>query len=171
MPQKKNPDLAELARGKSARLLGNLMQSLALLKGLPLTYNRDLQEDKQPLFDSADTLSATLPVLAQLIGNIAINEDRCLEAASDPVLLATDLADFLVMQGMPFRQAHHAVGALVGEAEREGRSLPDLAREHYGADAARVFSLKHALSARKSIGAPSPVNLKRQLKRWKKVLA
>ncbi len=171
MPQKKNPDCAELARGKSARLLGNLVQSLALLKGLPLTYNRDLQEDKQPLFDSADILSAVLPVTALMVSQVTVNHERCQAAAADPMLLATDLADFLVQRGTPFREAHHAVGKLVAESERTGRALPELAAAKFGKDAGRVFDLERALRARTTVGAPSPANVARQLTRWKKALA
>ncbi len=127
MPQKKNPDIAELARGKTARLYGNLVQALTLLKSLPLTYNRDLQEDKQPLFKSADTLLSTLHMLAEMMRHIHVNHIKCEAAASDPMMLATDLVDFLVMKGMPFREAHHAVGALCGEAEKTHSSLPKLA--------------------------------------------
>ena len=115
MPQKKNPDVAELVRGKTGRLYGNLVAVLTMLKGLPLTYNRDMQEDKQPLFDSADTLLASLRVMADMLRHTKVNRARCEAAASDPMLLATDLVDFLVKNGMPFREAHHAVGALVAE--------------------------------------------------------
>src|ERR1019366_8122412 len=142
MPQKKNPDVAELTRGKSARLIGNLVQSLTLLKGLPLTYNRDMQEDKEPLFDSADTLLASLQVMTGLLRNTKVNRARCEAAASDPLLLATDLVDFLVKKGTPFRDAHHAVGAFVAAAEKSVVSLPRLAGQKYGAAAARVFDVR-----------------------------
>ena len=117
MPQKKNPDIAELARGKSSRVIGNLVALLTLLKGLPMTYNRDLQEDKERVFDTADTVRATTRLMAAMLQNTKINRAACAAAASDPVLLATDLADYLVRRGMPFRQAHHAVGAVVALAE------------------------------------------------------
>src|ERR1700683_2786564 len=122
MPQKKNPDIAELARGKSARVIGNLVASLTLLKGLPMTYNRDLQEDKERLFDTAETVQATLLVFAEMLGDIKVDEAACRRAASDPLLLATDLADWLVRRGVPFRNAHHLVGEAVGLAER--RKVP-----------------------------------------------
>jgi argininosuccinate lyase len=110
MPQKKNPDVAELLRGKAARAVGNVTALLVLLKGLPMTYNRDLQEDKQRLFDSSDHVRASLRIAAAMMPKIAVNRAACHAAARDPGLLATDLADYLVRKGVPFRQAHHAVG-------------------------------------------------------------
>lgn len=170
MPQKKNPDIAELVRGKTGRLYGNLVAVLTMMKGLPLTYNRDMQEDKQPLFDSADTLLASLRVMAGMLGHTKVNRARCEAAASDPMLLATDLVDFLVKKGMPFREAHHAVGALVAEAESTRTPLPKLATRKYGAAAGKVFDVRRALAARTAIGAPSPKNVKAQIARWKKLL-
>jgi argininosuccinate lyase len=118
MPQKKNPDIAELARGKSGRVIGNLVALLTLLKGLPMTYNRDLQEDKERVFDTADTVRATVRLMAAMLRNTKVNCAACAAAASDPALLATDLADYLVRKGMPFRQAHQAVGAVFTDAEK-----------------------------------------------------
>src|SRR5476651_1159608 len=123
MPQKKNPDIAELARGKTGRVIGNLVALLTLLKGLPMTYNRDLQEDKERLFDTAETVQATLLIFAEMLGHIEVNAEACQRAAADPLLLATDLADYLVKKGMPFRQAHHVVGAVVALAEKTGKPL------------------------------------------------
>jgi argininosuccinate lyase len=120
MPQKKNPDIAELARGKTGRVFGNLMSLLTLLKGLPMTYNRDLQEDKERLFDTADTVRATTRLMAAMLNNTKVNKPLCACAAADPALLATDLADYLVRKGMPFRQAHHAVGAVLAKIEKLG---------------------------------------------------
>jgi argininosuccinate lyase len=170
MPQKKNPDIAELVRGKTGRLYGNLVSVLTMMKGLPLTYNRDMQEDKEPLFDSADTLLASLQVMADMLGHTKVNRARCEAAASDPMLLATDLVDYLVKKGMPFREAHHAVGALVPESEKTGISLPKLAARKYGSAAGKVFDVRRALAARTAIGAPSPKNVKTQIARWKKLL-
>lgn len=170
MPQKKNPDIAELARGKTARLYGNLVQALTLLKSLPLTYNRDLQEDKQPLFKSADILLSTLHIVAEMLQHIHVNHVKCEAAASDPMMLATDLVDFLVEEGMPFREAHHAVGTLCAEAEKTHISLPKLAAKKYGLAAGKVFDVRRALAARTAIGAPSPHNVAAQIKRWKKLL-
>ena len=170
MPQKKNPDICELVRGKTGRLYGNLFAVLTMLKGLPLTYNRDMQEDKESLFDSADTLGASLRVMADMLRHTKVNRARCEAAASDPLLLATDLADFLVKRGMPFRQAHHAVGALVAESETSGVPLPKLAGKKFGAAAAKVFDVRRALAARNMTGAPSPANVGAQIARWKKLL-
>jgi argininosuccinate lyase len=170
MPQKKNPDIAELVRGKTGRLYGNLVAVLTMLKGLPLTYNRDMQEDKEPLFDSADTLLASLRVIADMLRHTKVNRARCEAAASDPMLLATDLVDFLVKRGLPFREAHHAVGALVAESEKTHTSLPKLATKKYGAAAGKVFDVRRALEARKAIGSPSPKNVRAQIARWKRLL-
>jgi len=170
MPQKKNPDICELVRGKTGRLYGNLLAVLVMLKGLPLTYNRDMQEDKEPLFDTADTLLASLRVLADMLRHTTVNKARCEAAASDPLLLATDLVDFLVKKGMPFRQAHHAVGALVAESEKTGIPLPELAARRYGKPAGALFDARRALAARKMPGAPSPQNVRAQIARWKELL-
>ena len=107
MPQKKNPDIAEIARGKSGRLVGNLVSLLTLLKGLPMTYNRDLQEDKERLFDSVDTIRSTIRLMTAMLSNIGVKVENCTNAASDPSLLATDLTDYLVERKVPFREAHH----------------------------------------------------------------
>ena len=121
MPQKKNPDLAELTRGKAGRVVGNLMALLTMLKGLPMTYNRDLQEDKERLFDTTDTVRATVRIMAAMLDHTSANEPACARAAADPSLLATDLADYLVRKGLPFRKAHHVVGQVVVLAEKSGK--------------------------------------------------
>lgn len=176
MPQKKNPDVAELIRGKSGRLIGNLVALLTLLKGLPMTYNRDLQEDKERLFDTADTVRAVVRLCAAMLDHTQANRKACQAAASDPALLATDLADYLVRKGLPFRQAHHAVGALVALAERLGKPLDRLSlaelrsvEKRFGADALKVFDLKRALARRQITGAPGTREVARQLARWKKI--
>jgi argininosuccinate lyase len=178
MPQKKNPDVAELARGKTGRVFGNLMALLTLLKGLPMTYNRDLQEDKERLFDSADTVRATTRLMAAMIENTTVNADNCRAAAADPSLLATDLADWLVRRGMPFRQAHQVVGAAVAVAEQLGRplnglTLKELREIHplFNADALAVFDLNKALARRNIVGAPAPHQVARQMARWRKILS
>jgi len=178
MPQKKNPDVAELTRGKSARVVGNLMALLTLLKGLPMTYNRDLQEDKERLFDSADTVRACARLMTAMFGNIAVNAEACHSAASDPALLATDLADYLVQKGMPFREAHHVVGAVVALAEKKKRTLNELSlaelksvNSGFGEDALKIFSLTQAMARRNLTGAPGTREVKKQLARWKKQLA
>ena len=175
MPQKKNPDVAELARGKAGRVIGNLVALLALLKGLPMTYNRDLQEDKERLFDSADTVRAAVRLMAGLLAHTTVNVAVCQQAASDPTLLATDLADYLVRKGTPFRQAHRAVGALVALAERRGRPLNRLTLEElrsvnkgFGAEALGAFDLKRAMNRRNIPGAPGTKEMRKQLGRWRK---
>jgi argininosuccinate lyase len=175
MPQKKNPDIAELARGKSARVIGNLMSLLTLLKGLPMTYNRDLQEDKERLFDTADTVRRTTRLLAAMLPSITVNSKKCAGAVDDPLLLATDVADYLVRKGMPFRDAHHVVGAIVALAEKKGRGLNELSLESYrqispvfDADVQAVFDLRTAAAQRNITGAPGDREVKRQLRRWQK---
>lgn len=177
MPQKKNPDVAELVRGKSARVIGNLVSLLSLLKGLPMTYNRDLQEDKERLFDSMDTVRATVRLSTAMLKNSRANRASCLTAASDPALLATELADYLVRKGVPFRQAHHAVGALVALAEGLRKRLNQLTLQemqsvetHFGDDALKVFDLKAVLGRRDIVGAPGENQVRKQLARWKGLL-
>ena len=177
MPQKKNPDVAELTRGKSARVIGNLVSLLTLLKGLPMTYNRDLQEDKERLFDTADTVRACVRLMAAMLANTKVNAAACAAAASDPLLLATDLADYLVKKGMPFRQAHHVVGAVVALAEKTGTPLDRLplaefqgVDKTFTADVTSVFDLKKAMSRRQLTGAPGTGEVKKQLARWKQQL-
>lgn len=177
MPQKKNPDIAELARGKSGRVIGNLMALLTLLKGLPMTYNRDLQEDKERLFDTTDTVRATVNIVAAMLRHTAVNAGACARAAGDPALLATDLADYLVLKGMPFRKAHHVVGAVVLLAEQLGKPLDTLtlaelrsADKSFGQDALQVFDLKKSLAGRRLTGAPGTSEVRKQLAHWRKRL-
>jgi len=177
MPQKKTPDIAELARGKSARVIGHLVASLTLLKGLPMTYNRDLQEDKEALFDTARTVQSTLLMLAEMLGDISVNHEACARAAADPLLLATDLADWLVRKGVPFRQAHHLVGQAVTLAESRQIPITQIPLADwkkispvFDKSALEVFSLKTALAARPTHGSPNPKLVKAQLARWKKTL-
>jgi argininosuccinate lyase len=131
MPQKRNPDVAELARGRTGRVYGNLLAILTTLKGLPLAYNRDLQEDKQPLFDTVDTLLGTLEMLSVMLPALTISADRMGQAAKGSYTLATDLADYLARKGMPFREAHQSVAELVRYAEGEGKPLSGLSLEAY----------------------------------------
>lgn len=177
MPQKKNPDIAELVRGKSGRVIGNLVALLTLLKGLPMTYNRDLQEDKERIFDTADTVRASVQLMAAMLAHTSVNAAACAQAASDPALLATDLADYLVRKQMPFRQAHHVVGAVVALAEKLGRPLNELTLAElrsvdatFGPDAADVFNLQHALAQRRLTGAPGTKEVAKQIARWRKAL-
>jgi len=129
MPQKKNPDVAELIRGKTGRVYGDLMAILTVMKGLPMTYDRDLQEDKEPLFDAVDTVKASLAVLADMTENLTFNRDRMLEAAAGGFSTATDVADYLVMKGIPFREAHGVVGRLVGYCIEKQKDMCALAIE------------------------------------------
>jgi argininosuccinate lyase len=168
MPQKKNPDVAEIVRGKSARAIGNLVQVLTLLKAQPLAYNRDLQEDKEPLFDTVDTLLASLAVTAAMLPALEFDGERGRAMAVGQFALATDVADYLAKKGVPFREAHAAVGALVAKCEREGRTLADLTAEDYRA-AHPAFEadvldidLDAALAARAATGGTAPEAVKRE---------
>jgi argininosuccinate lyase len=178
MPQKKNPDVAELTRGKTGRVIGNLVALLTLLKGLPMTYNRDLQEDKERLFDTADTVRATVRVCAEMLRNTTVRREACRTAASDPTLLATDLADYLVRKGVAFRQAHHAVGSIVALAEGLGKPLDRLTlaelrsvEKRFAADALKVFDLKSAMASRRLTGAPGTREVRKQLGKWRRRLS
>ena len=178
MPQKKNPDVAELTRGKTGRVIGNLVSLLMTLKGLPMTYNRDMQEDKEPVFDSVDTVKAALAVFAGMLDGTKANAAACAAAVADPMLLATDVADYLVNRGVPFRSAHEVVGKAVALCTQRGCDLPQLTLADWRAlspafekDVAKCFDLAAAMAARKGIGAPSPKNVAAQLARWKKSLA
>ena len=131
MPQKRNPDFAELARGKTGRVFGNLVATLTVLKGLPLTYNRDLQEDKEALFDTVDTIVPTLRAMAGMLSTMEVRRDRLRAAAQSGYLLATDVADYLVAHGMPFREAHGVAARISELAYREGKALAELPLETY----------------------------------------
>jgi argininosuccinate lyase len=175
MPQKKNPDVAELARGKAGRLIGGLTGLLTTLKGLPLTYNRDLQEDKEPVFDAVDTLLLVLPAMAGLMSSIRFNVKRMAQSAAGGHALATDLAELLVRRGVPFREAHEIVGHLVvwcqvHECELADVSDGDLARvsPHLTPDVREVLTVPGALAARQSHGGTAPVRVAEQLGRIRK---
>lgn len=177
MPQKKNPDVAELIRGKSGRVIGNLMSLLTLLKGLPMTYNRDLQEDKERLFDTANAVHSSVRLMSAMLENTTVQRPMCAKAANDAALLATDLADYLVRKGLPFRQAHHVVGAVVAAAERAGKQINEMdvtslekIDSHFGPDVATIFNLKKAMTRREMTGAPGTNQVARQLARWQKIL-
>jgi argininosuccinate lyase len=177
MPQKKNPDIAEIVRGKSGRVIGNLVALLTLVKGLPMTYNRDLQEDKERLFDSADTIHASLRILALMLDDTKFVPARCAAAAADPLLLATDAADALVRLGVPFRHAHEVVGQAVALAEKRGLPIDRLTLADWKAidprctpAVLRVFAIDRALAARKMTGAPGWTQVRAELARWEKQL-
>jgi argininosuccinate lyase len=178
MPQKKNPDIAELARGKTGRLYGNLLSLLTTLKGLPLAYNRDLQEDKEPVFDSADTLGASLEILAEMFGAARWDKRRMAAAADDALLVATDWADYLVRQGLAFREAHRVVGTLVALSVQRSVTLRDLSlgdlqaeSKLFKADAMKCLDAARSLRARTAEGAPSPKRVAARLAWWGKRLA
>jgi argininosuccinate lyase len=170
MPQKKNPDVAELARGKAGRLIGGLTGLLTTLKGLPLTYNRDLQEDKEPVFDAVDTLLLVLPAMAGLIATLRVNAERLRRGASVGYTLATDLAEYLVRRGVPFREAHEVVGHLVvwcqvHDCDLDEVSDADLAKvsEHLTPDVRQVLDVAGALAARKGYGGTAPERVAEQV--------
>jgi argininosuccinate lyase len=170
MPQKKNPDVAELARGKAGRLIGGLTALLTTLKGLPLTYNRDLQEDKEPVFDAVDTLLLVLPALAGLVSTLRIHAERISRGASTGFALATDLAELLVRRGVPFREAHEVVGHLVVWCQVHDCDLPDVSDEDLAKispqltpEVREVLSVQGALAARNSYGGTAPERVAEQL--------
>jgi argininosuccinate lyase len=170
MPQKKNPDVAELARGKAGRLVGNLTGLLTTLKGLPLAYDRDLQEDKEPVFDSLDTLLLLLPALSGLIATMRIDTDRLAAAAPQGFALATDVAEDLVRRGVPFREAHEAVGRLVAWCAAHNCELQDVddqqlgeISQHLTPDVRAVLSVRGALAARSARGGTAPERVVEQV--------
>ena len=177
MPQKKNPDIAEISRGKTGRVYGDLMALLTICKGLPLTYNRDLQEDKEPLFDAIDTLEGILSVYPQMIETMKVNPDAMKKAASEPGLMATDLAEALVRKGVPFRHAHHKVGALVRYAQDAKKALNEVTLEEMlsvfpEADESmlQLFDPVHAVEARDIYGGTGFKQVESQVVFWQKNL-
>jgi len=176
MPQKKNPDTLELTRGKAGRLLGNLTGFLTTIKGLPSSYDKDLQEDKEPMFDAFDTLDLALPVMSGVIETLNINADK-MAAQLEPGLLATDLADYLVKRGLPFRQAHHIIGEVVQTAENQGVEITDLTladlqgiSDLFGDDVTAVFNFQSSLNSRDVPGGTSERALQAQLEAAREVL-
>ncbi|WP_127842213.1 argininosuccinate lyase [Actinomyces wuliandei] len=172
MPQKKNPDAAELARGKAGRLIGDLAGLMATLKALPLAYNRDLQEDKEPVFDAVDTLDVLLPAITGMVRTMALDYRRMAELAPQGFSLATDVADWLVKQGVPFRQAHEVAGACVRACEQRGCELWDLSEEdlqgidpRLGPGVREVLSVEGSVAARSAHGGTAPVRVVEQLAR------
>ena len=177
MPQKKNPDVAELARGRAGRAIGDLVALLAIVKNLPLSYNRDLQEDKRPLLGGPDALVLTLDALAGAVETARFDARRMRQALGSGEALATDAAEYLVERGVPFREAHEAVGAAAGFASRSGRALGDLTpaewrRFHprFGPDVTRCFDPERSLSRREIPGGPGPRQVQRELARWARAL-
>lgn len=171
MPQKKNPDVAELVRAKTGRVYGHLMAMLTVLKGLPLSYNRDLQEDKEGLFDAVDTVLSCLEVMAGMLRTIKVNEARMRGAAEEGFLLATDLAEYLVRKGMPFREAHRVVGELVRYCLEEGKGLRDLKElwelkgfsELFEEDVFELLLVDASVAARRTPGGTAPEEVRKQI--------
>jgi argininosuccinate lyase len=177
MPQKRNPDSLELMRGKSGRIVGHLVGLLTTLKGLPSTYNKDMQEDKEAVFDAVDTLVLELPIAAGVIRTLRVNDAR-MAAALDDGMLATDLADYLVRKGVPFRHSHHLVGQAVRRAEELGVPLKDLDLAKYQAihpdfaeDVYAVFDFRRSVETRDAEGGTAPVAVRAQIKRARNLLA
>ena len=176
MPQKRNPDFAELARGRTGRVYGNLMAILTVLKGLPLTYNRDLQEDKEGLFDTVDTLLPTLEVFQGMLGGLTLNVDRVTSLAGESYMLATDLADYLVGKGVPFRQAHGIMEKLCEHCESNATALGDLTieeyrrfSEHFAEDVFQITA-QSSTAARDNPGGTAPRRVAEELKQAKELL-
>ena len=172
MPQKKNPDVAELARGKSGRLIGNLTGLLATFKAMPLAYNRDLQEDKEPIIDSVNQLRILLPAMTGLVSTLVFHEDRMRELAPAGFTLATDLAEWMVRQGVPFREAHEASGACVRIAESRGVDLVDLTDEELASvdkrltpEVREVLTIDGAVASRATRGGTAGVRVAEQRQR------
>jgi len=162
MPQKKNPDVAELIRGKTGRVYGNLVAILTVMKGLPMTYDRDLQEDKEPLFDTVDTLKGCVHILSEMIKNLKFNREKMLEEAAKGFSTATDIAEYLVMKGIPFRDAHEVVGRIVGYCIEKEKDLQSLAMEEFrlfyegfNEDVYRCLMVENSISARNIPGGTS----------------
>lgn len=178
MPQKKNPDVPELARGKTGRVVGHLMGLITLMKGQPLAYNKDNQEDKEPLFDTVDTLKDTLRIFAEMVGGITVKPDAMERAALKGYATATDLADYMVKKGLPFRDAHEVVAHAVKTALQQGVDLSELPLETLrgfsplvGEDVYEVLSLRGSLNARNILGGTAPAQVRQQIARHRARLA
>jgi len=178
MPQKKNPDVPELIRGKTGRVNGHLVALLTLMKGQPLAYNKDNQEDKEPLFDSVDTLTASLRVFADMVGGIKVNADNMRKAALEGFATATDLADYLVKKGLPFREAHEAVAQAVKFADGRGCDLADLKLDELqqfskliDKDVFAALTLEGSLKARSHIGGTAPARVKAAIAKARKTVS
>lgn len=177
MPNKKNPDAAELVRGKTGRVIGSLVSLLTVVKATPLSYNRDFQEDKEGMFDAADTLEACLKISRRLIEGMEVDEEKMLASARTGFILATDLADYLAAKGMPFRQAHEVVGKIVRFCEKEGKTLEELDlkklrsfSELFQSDVKKWVSIEGALKRRDVLGGTAPRQVSRQIRRLKNLL-
>ena len=177
MPQKKNPDVSELIRGKTGRVYGHLMSLLTTLKGLPLSYNRDLQEDKEPLFDALDTVTTSVKIYAELMAQLTIRAQTMKAAVSDGFLLATELADYLVQKGVPFRESHHVVGNLVRECIANGKDLQQLTQQDlfnaspsFDAKAFQSLTPEASINKKNIVGGTAKTQVSKQINSWKKKL-
>jgi len=177
MPNKKNPDVLEIIRGKCGRIYGNLVSMLTVMKGIPMTYNRDMQEDKQPVFDSVDTISACLEILAELIPTIAFNRRKIDEALKDDFLFATDWADYLVKKGVPFREAHELIGRAVSTSIAKNCRMSELKLSElkklspeFDAGILKINSASASVKSKKSPGSANPLKVKKEIKRWKELV-
>jgi argininosuccinate lyase len=177
MPQKKNPDVAELVRGKTGRVYGNLVCLLTLMKGLPLSYNRDMQEDKEPLFDTADTVKATLAILAEMFGGIKFKKDNMRNGAGKAYSTATDIAEYLVRRGIPFRKAHEITGRIVRYSIDNAKTLKELTLKEYESFTPMIdgdiygwLDETRSVAAKNSFGATSPERVSEQIAVFKKKL-
>ena len=175
MPQKKNPDVPELIRGKTGRVYGNLMALLTVMKGLPLAYNKDTQEDKEGVFDSVKTALISITILNETLKTMSVNKDKMLKACKKGHLTATDLADYLVNKGIPFREAHHITGRAVALAESKGVDLSDLNIDELRSIDDRIgsnvdLSLENSMNSRQSLGATSPNRVEEQIKYFEEFL-
>jgi len=170
MPQKKNPDIPELIRGKSGRVVGSLMTLITLVKGLPLTYNRDLQESQEPVYDAVDTVTASLAIMAELLANMVFKTDKMAAATQSGCMTATDLADYLVMKNVPFREAHGIVGRAVAFCLENGRELPDLTLEELSQfsdtiekDVYKVLEIEGSVNSRVTVGGTGLIRVEEAL--------
>jgi len=172
MPQKKNPDIAELGRGKAGRVYGNLVSLLVVMKGLPLAYNKDMQEDKEPIFDTVDTVKSILKVFPVMLKTMKVKKDKMRKATAEGFLTATDAADYLVKKGLPFRKAHEAIGRIVVDCVKKGKTLEDLAFKEWKGfsnlfekDILRAIRVESSVNARKIYGGTAKATVVKRLKK------
>jgi argininosuccinate lyase len=177
MPQKKNPDMAELSRGKTGRVYGNYTAIATMMKGLPLSYNRDMQEDKEPVFDSFKNYSQALSMMTGMINSLTVNKNRFVDELEGDFLFATELAEWLVIKGVPFRESHSIVGKVVQLAEEKNVKLNELTVKDlkqinpvFDETALEVFTVKDCLYRKKTFGSPNPDMVKTEIEKWKSSL-
>ena len=178
MPQKKNPDACELVRGKVGRVYGNLVAILTVMKGLPLSYNRDMQEDKEPLFDTVDTVTSSLELITEMINSVKFNKDKIGASLKGGFMTATDVADYLARKGMPFRSAHEVTGKIVAYAEKKSAELDGLALDEYkkfsklfDRDIFKSITLEGSVNSRNSYGGTSGKNVTKMIKENKREIS